>query len=98
MVTFKCEQRLPLQGRVAREKLAASKLPVLAITIVVVVVSPGFIVSPPYLLMVAQVPMALVQVTPPLVSVMASVPELAVLTVFWIDAVNAENVGDIPRA
>src|SRR5664279_1274862 len=47
--------------------------------------------------MSVQVPTALVQVVPPLVSVMARVPALA-LTLLVIEAVKAEKVGDIPRA
>jgi hypothetical protein len=63
---------------------------------------------PPYLLIVEHVaelvemlpPSVLRQVTVPAAfdSCMTSAPEPAVLLVFWIEAVNAEKVGDMLRA
>jgi len=93
------------------ENAVAGTLPVFLMLTVVTAEVPGtMVVLPPYLLMPMQMA-ELVAREPPsvLLHVVVFVPTVAdssmmrepmpaVLTVFWIEALKAENVGDIPRA
>src|SRR5665647_3296104 len=90
------------------ENALATMVPVFLMLIVVVTVWPGIMPRlAPYLSIVMQVALlveipaaSLLQVTVPaaLVSCITRVPEPAVSTVFWMEALKAEKVGDIPKA